>query len=58
MIKVPPPPKKKRKFKEIPLLGHSSQEGLSTPALHASQNQGSVGHTDSALLTLTESETP
>lgn len=42
----------------LPLLGQSSQVGFVTPALQASQNQGSVGLKDSVLLTLMVSETP
>lgn len=41
-----------------PRLGQSSQGGSTTPALHASQNQGSVEHDDTVLETDTESLMP
>lgn len=44
--------------KILPLLGHSSQLGSVTPALHASQNQGSVDAELTVLDSLVTSETP
>lgn len=41
-----------------PLLGQSSQEGSSIPALQASQNHGADWHKESVLEKLSTSDTP
>lgn len=42
----------------LPLLGHNSQLGSNTPALQASQNQGSVEAELTVLDSLATSDTP